>query len=284
MPPPARARHVLRAPRALGALAALAALLLLLPLPLRAQRPVAAALLGAMQIEVDLLRARLAGTTVRRIEGVEFLEGTLAGRRVVVAHVGVGKVNAALTTTLLLEHYRPPRVVFTGVAGALDSTLAVGDIVLARDAAHHDLGEWTAAGMSNWGAMPVNGTTRNPVAFPGDTTLLRLARAAATGTPPEGVTWRVREGTVLTGDVFLANDSVRRDLRRRFPDALAVEMEGAAVAQVCWQLGRVPLLVVRSISDGAGADARETFEEFARRAARNSGALVARLVAALPAR
>ena len=110
----------------------LLAALLLLPLPLRAQRPVSVAVLGAMPEEIVLLRQRLQGLAVRRVGGVEFLEGTLAGRPVVVARVGVGKVNAALTTTLLLEHYRPRRVVFTGVAGGLDSSLAAGDIVLAR--------------------------------------------------------------------------------------------------------------------------------------------------------
>lgn len=264
--------------RVLPALLPLAAL----PAALHAQRPVDVALLGAMPVEIEMLRARLADATTRRIQGVEFVEGTLAGRAVVVARVGVGKVNAAVTTTLLLEHYRPRGVVFTGVAGALDSTLAVGDVVLARGTAQHDLGTLGPAGMASWGAMPASDTTRNPVEFPGDTLLLRLARAAA-GTPPPDAGWRVREGLVLTGDVFLANDSVRRDLRHRFPGALAVEMEGAAVAQVCWQLGRVPLLVVRSISDGAGADARESFDQFARRAATRSSALVARLVAALPA-
>ena len=266
----------------------LAALLLLpaAPRALPAQRAADApvAILGAMAIEIEMLRPRMEQVAVRRVEGIEFLEGTLGGRRVVVAQVGVGKVNAALTTTLLLEHFRPRRVVFTGVAGALDSTLAVGDIVLARHAAQHDLGTLDDGGMTNWGVVPAGvDTTRNPIAFPGDTLLLRLAREAAAGAPPAGVRWRVREGTVLTGDVFLANDSVKRDLRRRFPDALAVEMEGAAVAQVCWQLGRVPLLVVRSISDGAGAGAAESFEQFVRRAARNSSELVARLVAALPA-
>jgi adenosylhomocysteine nucleosidase len=252
----------------------------LLPGAARAQRPVAIALLGAMPEEIALLRGRLRGATTRRFGGVEFHEGTLAGRAVVVARVGVGKVNAALTTTLLLEHYRPRRVVFTGVAGGLDSTLAPGDIVLARHTAQHDLGTWDSAGMTNWGPRPAGDTTPNPVRFPGDTTLLRLALAAAAG--PPAPRWRVREGTVLTGDVFVANDSVRRGLRRRFADALAVEMEGGAVAQVCWQLGRVPLLVVRSISDGAGSGAAESFEQFVQRAARNSSELVARLVAALP--
>jgi adenosylhomocysteine nucleosidase len=258
----------------------LAALLVLAALPLRAQRPVAVALLGAMPEEVVLLRAQLRESTTRRFGGVEFHEGTLAGRPVVVVRVGVGKVNAALTTTLLLEHYRPAHVLFTGVAGGLDSTLAPGDIVLARYAAQHDLGTWDSAGVTNWGASSATDTTHNPVRFPGDTLLLRLARAAADG--PSGPRWRVREGTVLTGDVFLANDSVRRDLRRRFPDAVAVEMEGGAVAQVCWELGRVPLLVVRSVSDAAGSGASEDFARFVQRAARNSSELVARVVAALP--
>ena len=120
-------------------------------------------------------------------------------------------------------------------------------------------------------------TVANPIRFPGDTLVLRVARDVARR---EG--WHAREGAVVTGDVFVANDSLRRVLRRRFPDPVAVEMEGAAVAQVCWQTGRVPLLVVRSISDGAGAGAHESFEQFARRAAERSSELVTRLVEEIP--
>ena len=258
---------------------ALALGLLGAPVVLAARQPaVTVAVLGAIPVEVELLRARLEHPVVRTIGGIEFAEGMLAGRRVVVARVGVGKVNAAITTTLLLEHYRPRRVIFTGVAGALDTALAPGDLVLGSYAAQHDLGAWDARGVTNATNDSATAITSNPVRFPGDTLLLRVARTVAGGR----VGWHVREGGVLTGDVFLANDSVRRDLRRRFPDALAVEMEGAAVAQVCWQQGRVPLLVVRSISDGAGATARETFAQFVRRAAERSSDLVTRIVAEVP--
>lgn len=244
------------------------------------------AILGAMPVEVQLLRTRLEGAVVRTIAGIEFAHGTLARHSVVIARVGVGKVNAAITTTLLLDHYRPQRVVFTGVAGALDSTLGPGDIVLATYTAQHDLGVWRAEGLANFGVRSPSDTTPNPVRFHGDTLLLRVARevAGATASAQSATgALRVREGAVLTGDVFLANDSVRRDLRRRFPEALAVEMEGAAVAQVCWQFGRVPLLVIRSISDDASAGAPAKYTEFLRHAATMSSELLARLVAALPA-
>lgn len=244
------------------------------------------AILGAMPIEVQLLRTRLEGGVVRTIAGIEFAHGTLAGHPVVIPVVGVGKVNAAVTTTLLLHHFRPRRVVFTGVAGALDSTLRPGDIVLATYTAQHDLGVWRADGLANFGVRSTSDTTPNPVRFPGDTLLLRVAREVAGGArSAQSVTRtpQVREGAVLTGDVFLANDSVRRDLRRRFPEALAVEMEGAAVAQVCWQFGRVPLLVIRSISDDASAGAPAKYTEFLHHAAAMSSELLARLVAALPA-
>lgn len=259
-------------------------LLAIAPVSLAGQAPRATiAVLGAMPEEVDLWLARLQSKVTRQIEGLVFVQGTFSGRSVVVARVGVGKVNAATTVTLLLEHYRPDQVIFTGVAGALDSTLVPGDIVLASYTAQHDLGAVTADGMTNFGVLPAGDTIRNPVRFPGDTLLLRLARAAAAQDTPGGAPGQIREGAVLTGDVFVANDSVRRDLLLRFPDALAVEMEGGAVAQVCWQMGRVPLLVVRSISDGAGTIAAETYAEFLRRAANRSSDFVARIVSALPA-
>jgi adenosylhomocysteine nucleosidase len=251
--------------------------LALLPAAAAAQPRVSLAVLGAMPVEVELLRARLRRPVVRTIQGIPFVEGTLGGKRVVVVRAGVGKVSAGVTTALLLEHFRPPRVLFTGVAGALDTTLALGDLVLASATAEHDLGMFDANGMSSFGATPASDTVPNPIRFAGDTLLLRVARDVARR---EG--WHAREGVVVTGDVFVADDSLRRTLRRRFPDALAVEMEGAAVAQVCWQTGRVPLLVVRSISDGAGTGAHESFEQFARRAAERSSELVTRVVEAIP--
>ena len=116
---------------------------------LLARAPIAAAgeapepvtgLLGAMGSEVRLLLEELEGTQERTIEGIRFWTGRLRGRRVAIAMTGVGKVNAAITTTLLYQHFRPAEVVFTGIAGGLNPELKPGDIVIATKTAQHDFG------------------------------------------------------------------------------------------------------------------------------------------------
>lgn len=263
-------------------------LIVLWPAALPAQRADVTGILGALDIEVRLLEQQLTDTRKHVIEGIPFTEGRLGRRHVVVAQVGVGKVNAAITTTLLIEHFRPRQVIFTGVAGALAPELRVGDIVIAHRTAHHDLGTLTNDTMMHWGARIVGDTARNPVFFPADTVLHRIALAVAPrvalAPPSAGEPLpRVVTGTVVTGDVFMSS-SVVKDRLRGALDADAVEMEGAAVAQVCWQLGRVPVIIIRSISDAADEGARLSFEKFKIVAADNSARLVRAVVDELAAR
>ncbi len=246
------------------------------------------AILGAFDEEVAILEAQLANPKAHIIEGIQFLTGTLNQRNVVVARTGVAKVNAAMTATLIIEHFRPDRVIFTGVAGGLNPNLQLGDIVIAEKTAQHDLGRLESAQIENMGVRnPINGK-RNPVFFPADPELLQTAEAAVENlelnpfqTPQGKRLPRIVKGTVVTGDVFVALDAKRSALREHF-GADAVEMEGAAVAQICWQQN-VPCLVVRSLSDNAGANASEDFKRYYKIAARNSAALVTRIIGQLPA-
>lgn len=270
-------------------------LLLLLILgvsPLAAQtgpeRPIA--VLGAMEIEIETLRGLMHEPVTTEVAGIPFLSGKLDGRMVVLGRVGIGKVNAAMVTTLLIDRFSPRGILFTGVAGALSPELRVGDLVLASRTAQHDLGSFTPQGMQRWGARPASDTAANPVYFPADTLLLRIATEVAgrlTFTSFQGERGarvpRVVSGTVLTGDVFLQSTEHARALRREM-EGDAVEMEGAAVAQVAWQWNRTPVLVIRSISDAADDSARETYTSFRDVAAANSAALVRAIVAALPVR
>lgn len=243
------------------------------------------AVLGAMPIEVEPLLQELAHPDLRTIQGIPFTVGTLNGRDVVIAETGVGKVNAAITTTLLIEHFDPSEVLFTGIAGALAPNLAPGDVMIGQRAAQHDLGTLGADGLTLWGARPAADTTRNPVFFPSDTTLLELAARAAEHVqlnrvrpvqrPP-----RIVVGTVLTGDVFVANSEKKKQLAAEF-EGDAIEMEGAAVAQVCWQMGRTPLILIRGISDAADEAAYETAEVYQRIAVDNAARLTGAVIAAL---
>lgn len=248
------------------------------------------AILAAIPAEFAAIAPWLQQPQATSLGRVQFLRGTLDGRDVVLARVGVGKVNAALATTLLLDHFHPRAILFSGVAGALAPDLAPGDIVIASRTAQHDLGRQADSTLIPFGARPASDTASNPIYFPADTMLLRVATAVAptvhfTSISAGGTVHypQVRTGTVLTGDVFLQSNTRRAVLRQQLSGD-AVEMEGAAVAQVAWQWQRTPTLVIRSISDAADGNAPGTFATFRDVAAANAAALVRAIVAALPDR
>ncbi len=261
-------------------------LLLLLVLGGGAAHTSPVAILGAFDEEVTILEGQLVNPKVHTIQGIQFLSGTLNEQNVVIARTGVGKVNAAMTATLIIEHFRPNRVIFTGVAGGLNPDLQIGDIVIAQKTAQHDLGRLESTEIEKTGVRnPINGK-RNPVFFPADPGLLQITETALEGielnpfqTPQGQRHPRIIRGTVVTGDVFVATDVKRTTLHKNF-GADAVEMEGAAVAQICWQ-HNVPCLVIRSLSDNAGANASEDFKKYYKIAARNSATLVTRVISQL---
>jgi adenosylhomocysteine nucleosidase len=226
--------------------------------------------------EVAAIESALSDVDVQHVHGLTFTVGTRGTDRIVLARSGIGKVSAAMVATLLVDHYAPTAVFFSGTAGALDPELQPGDIVVGSAVGYHDYGNDTVAGF-------VRGQTRNPITgernprlFPANEALLDAARRAiptltleapaASGRAPS-----VREGIIVTGDSFVANP-VRRDELRRTLNASAVEMEGAAVVQVCVQLG-VPVLVIRSITDAADAGATANYQRFLESSGRNAAEL-----------
>lgn len=246
------------------------------------------AILGAFSDEVALIESQLSDKREQKIQGISFITGKLNGRNVVVASSGIGKVNAAITTTLLLEHFKPAEVIFTGIAGGINAELLPADIVIAERTAQHDYGAMTEKGFEHRGALsPVDGQ-RNPVFFPADPRLISAAERAAERVEFEMVETdasprkpRVIKGVIVTGDAFIASAEKKAELKKAL-GADAVEMEGAAVAQVCFQQ-KTACLVIRSMSDLADANARRDYEKFYRIAARNSARLVAAIVAQLRA-
>ncbi|MCL5281300.1 MAG: 5'-methylthioadenosine/adenosylhomocysteine nucleosidase [Planctomycetes bacterium] len=241
------------------------------------------AVLGAVNSEVTLLQGMLTDAKSQEIEGIEFISGRIGAQSVVLAWTGVGKVNAAMTTTLLLEHCHPTRVIFTGIAGGVDPNLEPGDIVIAKQTAYHDMGTLWPQGLEYGGVKSRMTGEPNPVFFPADPVLLTSAEQAAksmtfgsvglqTGQrPPKAVV-----GTVVTGDVFVASKDKSAELAKDL-GACAVEMEGAAVAQLCYQRG-IGCLVIRSISDKADRSAVMDKQLFYTMAAKNSAGLVVEIV------
>jgi adenosylhomocysteine nucleosidase len=231
-------------------------------------------IIGAMEVEVATLKAAMdAPRTVERA-GMTFVEGTLEGTPAVVVRCGVGKVNAALCVQVLADEFAVSCVVNTGVAGSLDATLDIGDIVVATEARYHDV-DATAIGYAR-GTVP-----GLPVAaFPADPALVAAAVEACSAVNP-GV--RVVEGTVVSGDVFVAGRAVKDAILANFPGSSCTEMEGAAIAHAAW-LNGLPFAVVRAISDKADDSAHMDYPTFEAVAARHCARMVAELVRRLGAR
>jgi len=241
--------------------------------------PCPLAVLGVADRDVSDLRDKLAGAESREVEGITFISGRFAGRPVVIAWTGVGKVNAAMVATLLIEHFKPARVVFAGIAGAVDPNLEPGDIVIARQTAHHDMGSYWSEGIEPGGVTNRLTGETNPVFLPSDPNLLAVAERAGRETTFDPISHRNGErpprvvvGTIVTGDTFVASKEKCVELAETL-DADAVDMEGAAVAQMCYQHG-VGCLVIRSIADKADESAVVDKQRFYALAAKNSAQLV----------
>lgn len=233
------------------------------------------AIVSAMHEELRALLATMPDEQPVRRAGREFWVGHLDGHEVVLALCGIGKVAAATTTTLLLAEFDVDRVIVTGTAGGLHPQARVGDVVVATALLQHDL---DASPIFPRYEVPLYGTDR----FACDARLSEQVGMAATAVlgesaladPGQGGDLgpellaqfgigapRVRSGLVVSGDRFVATASEGADLRRRLPQALAVEMEGAAVAQVCHDFG-MRFAVVRTISDRADDEATAHFARF----------------------
>ena len=249
-------------------------LFLLFSIKIHAQKPLTA-ILGAFSDEVKLLEDSLQNKQIVNLKGMRFLTGELRGHSVVVALTGVGKVNAAMTTTMLLMNWQPQQLIFTGIAGGVNQDIQPGDIVMAKFSIQHDFGKIDSTGMVLWQTFNPTQKVRNPLYFPADSVLLMKAQKVSGRTKYRTVLGRnvkVITGIVATGDVFVNSNQKVEQLKTQLK-ADAAEMEGAAVAQVCYQL-KMPCLIIRSISDNANAKAHLDMNTFASIAAYNSASLV----------
>ena len=220
------------------------------------------------------------------VDGYVFRAGVLNGRDVVIGRSGAGKVNAAIVATLMLSHFKPVALLFSGTAGAVDPALRQGDVVVGTTVAQHDAGVLTAAGMRRGGLRNAVTGEMDPVLVPASMPLLMTARRSiqtvtlpSMKTPDGERVPRVLEGVIVTGDVFVT-DPVRRDELRSVLGATAVEMEGAAVVQTCRQFA-VPCLVVRGITDRADTEASSNYRQFIGVASQNAAAVVAAIIRGL---
>lgn len=220
-------------------------------------------IIGAMNEEVIQLKGSMKIEEIKQIGGYEFYKGSLLGKEIVLVECGIGKVNAAICSTLLISEFDIEKVLFTGVAGAINTGIDIGDIVVSTELIEHDFNA-TAFGY-DYGVIPRMESSR----FKSNDELVKLAKDVAVSNFGAEKVW---EGIILSGDEFVASPEKIKWLRETF-NGECTEMEGASVAHVCTVLDK-PFVIIRSISDKANHDASVNFDEFVKIAAHNSKMII----------
>ncbi len=214
------------------------------------------AIMGAMREEIDPLLDKIGNYKVQEYADNKFYTAKYKGLDLVIAYSKIGKVFASLTAGVMIERYGAKTLLFSGVAGAINPKLQIGDLITATSLCQHDV-DITAFGHPN-GFIP-----EGKVFIKSDKKLLAISKEVA-----KELNKKLFEGVIATGDQFVANPD-RKDWIEKTFNADAIEMEGASVAVVCDSLN-VPFFILRSISDAADMDAGFNFDEFLNSSAKNS--------------
>ena len=221
-------------------------------------------IIGAVIEEAEAIKKEIKDIKENIINGISFFTGKFNDKDVVFVQSGIGKVNAAITATLLIERFGVSEVIFSGVAGSLDERLKVGDVVIGRDIVQHDV-DATAFGYK-MGQIP----QMKEWAFESDKELVERAGNIS------NFDHHIFFGRILTGDQFVSQKDVKIQLGKDF-EALCVDMESGAVAQVCTRLG-IKFLIIRSISDSITDDSGMEYTSFVKLAAENSKRILKEII------
>ncbi|MBP2077519.1 5'-methylthioadenosine/S-adenosylhomocysteine nucleosidase [Oceanobacillus polygoni] len=222
-------------------------------------------IIGAMDEEVALLLDQMTEKQEQKVANCLFVQGKLQDKSVVLLKSGIGKVNAAMATTIMHERFAPTHVINTGSAGGFADNLEVGDIVISTEVVHHDV-DVTAFNYS-YGQVP-----GLPPMYEADQTLIEKAVAAV-----KNIDINCEQGIIATGDSFMEDPERVAFVREKFPTMLASEMEAAAVAQVCHQYNK-PFVIIRALSDIAGKKSSISFDQFLETAAKHAAQLIIAVV------
>lgn len=227
-------------------------------------------IIGAMEIEVEELKKRMEIKSVKTMANMEFCEGRYGDNEVIIVRSGIGKVNAAICTQILVDCYSAELVINTGIAGGLYQKIHIGDIVIATDALQHDM-DATGFGYAK-GVIPQMETS----VFEADE-VLRKKAVEICRTVNKDIS--VYEGRVISGDCFVSDSAKKKELWDLF-EGYCTEMEGAAIAQAAY-LNRIPYLVIRAISDKADGSAAGDYSTFEAKAVEHTVNLVDALLKAI---
>ncbi|MHC0035369.1 5'-methylthioadenosine/adenosylhomocysteine nucleosidase [Pseudoneobacillus sp. C159] len=219
-------------------------------------------IIGAMQIELDLIINKMDHHQEIPHAGFPFHTGTLNGKDVVLTRCGVGKVNAAACTQILIDKYEVDCVINTGIAGGLSPEIGICDLVISTDVTHHDVRKDQMKNL-----FPFQET------FSANKDLLELAKNACKIT---NLVSNYHVGRIISGECFVADKTLKETLISEYSPA-CVEMEGSAIGHVSF-INNVPFLILRSISDNADDEAGATYLNFEKLAANQSASILLEMV------
>ncbi len=227
-------------------------------------------IIGAMDIEIEKIVSAMENHRQETAGGLVFHLGTICGRNCVAAVCGEGKVNSAICAQTMILLYDPRCIINVGVAGGIGEGIAIGDLVAASSVVQHDFDT------SALGHKPGEIPSLKEVFLPADESLTNLALECAASVYDGGL----HRGVIASGDQFIAGPDAFRRIREQF-GALACEMEGASIGQVCF-MNKTPFAVLRAISDNGNSTAHVDFPKFAQEAAEKSQKLMVELISRLP--
>lgn len=222
-------------------------------------------IIGAMEEEIEILKSQVVELEEIKIAHTVFYKGLLNGKEIILTQSGIGKVNVAISTALLINEFKPAYIINTGSAGALQPGLSLGDVVISSEVAYHDA-DARAFGYEI-GQIP-----GMPATYKADQELFKKVDKVLKSLSQNG-----KEGLIVSGDSFIGTSAQRQTILASFPHALAAEMEAAAIAQTCFQFN-TPFIITRAISDLADEEAGMTFEAFLKVASQSSSKMVSELV------
>ena len=214
-------------------------------------------ILSALDVESYIILRSMTDKEDSVFSGMTFTKGLLNGKETVLATCGVSKVNAALFTQIMIDRYSPDCILFTGVAGSMDASVKQMDLIVADKLTFHDVSP-----------HQLEFCFPNRVWFETDEELRGLLSKNAEGS---------MVGPIITGDQFITAKSTKKQMKKQFPDALAVEMEGCAVAHACF-INQVPFAIIRCISDLADNGAEDSYDVFEQKAAERSAEIIIKTI------
>lgn len=224
-------------------------------------------IIGAMQEEVKVLKEKMKIRKIIKKASMEFFEGVLEEKEVVIVISGIGKVNAAVCAQILIDDYNVEAIVNTGVAGSLRNEINIGDVVISSDALQHDM-DTTVMGYEI-GQIP----RMEKYIFEADSRLVSLAKEVC---DKENTDISAYIGRVVSGDQFISKQEKKEWLAEKF-NAYCTEMEGAAISQTAY-LNNIPFVIIRAISDKADNSATMDYNEFEHKAIEHTVKLVTGLL------